>query len=121
MKVRKFSELADRVRADPERAARVDSYKRALLRELSLGELRAARRRTQAELAKKLKTTQPGVSRLEHQADLYVSTLRSYVEALGGKLEIHGVFPDARIPIATFRSLGDRHESSPVRAGLHDA
>jgi hypothetical protein len=49
---------------------------------------------TQVALAKQLNMVQPSVSRLERQADLYVSTLRRYVEALGGRLEIHAVFPD---------------------------
>jgi hypothetical protein len=49
---------------------------------------------TQVALAKKLQMVQPSVSRLERQADLYVSTLRRYVEALGGRLEISAIFPD---------------------------
>jgi transcriptional regulator with XRE-family HTH domain len=59
-----------------------------------LAELRRARDMTQVALAEKLRMAQPSVSRLERQADLYVSTLRRYVEALGGRLEISAVFPD---------------------------
>jgi transcriptional regulator with XRE-family HTH domain len=59
-----------------------------------LADLRQARRMTQMALAKQLNMVQPSVSRLERQADLYVSTLRRYIEALGGRLEIHAVFPD---------------------------
>jgi hypothetical protein len=59
-----------------------------------LHELRGARHMTQVALAKQLNMVQPSVSRLERQADLYVSTLRRYIEALGGRLEIHAIFPD---------------------------
>jgi transcriptional regulator with XRE-family HTH domain len=59
-----------------------------------LSELRQARRMTQVALAERLNMVQPSVSRLERQADLYVSTLRRYIEAVGGRLEIHAVFPD---------------------------
>ncbi len=59
-----------------------------------LSELRHARRMTQVALAERLHMVQPSVSRLERQADLYVSTLRRYIEAIGGRLEIHAVFPD---------------------------
>jgi transcriptional regulator with XRE-family HTH domain len=110
MMAKRFSELANKVRADDARRRRVAAYKKELLTALALADLRHARRMTQAELAKALKTTQSGVSRLEHQADLYLSTLRSYVEALGGRLEIYGAFPDARLPIASF---GDLAASGP--------
>ena len=109
--MRKFKDLKDRVLAERERNARVDAYKAELLSELSLAELRRARQKTQEELAQALETTQSGISRLEHQADLYVSTLRKYVEAVGGRLEIDAVFPDARIPIATFGRLDEEIET----------
>jgi len=113
MRVHRFAELAEKVRSDPERDRRVAAQKEELLREVSLAELRAARRRTQADPARTLKTTQSGVSRLEHQTDLYVSTLRSYVEALGGKLEIYGVFPDVRVPITSFAEVGRTNDGRP--------
>ncbi len=59
-----------------------------------LSELRHVRQMTQVALAERLHMVQPSVSRLERQADLYVSTLRRYIEAIGGRLEIHAVFPD---------------------------
>jgi len=59
-----------------------------------LNELRHARHMTQVALAERLHMAQPSVSRLERQTDLYVSTLRRYIEAIGGRLEIHAVFPD---------------------------
>ena len=61
--------------------------------------MRNARRHSQADLAEALDTDQGNVSRLEQQADMYVSTLRRYLEALGGTLEIVAHFPDRDVRI----------------------
>src|SRR5512144_1197312 len=57
-----------------------------------LGDLRRARQLTQAELSDRLGIAAPSLSKIERQADLYVSTLRRCIEAMGGHLEIHAVF-----------------------------
>lgn len=62
--------------------------------ELSLRDLRKARARTQAAVAKALGIKQEGVSRLEKRSDLMLSTLRGYVEAMGGELHLVAEFPD---------------------------
>jgi Helix-turn-helix domain len=62
--------------------------------EINLRELRRLRKLTQTRLSKKLKIGQEGVSRIEKRTDLYLSTLRSYVEAVGGKLSLIVEFPD---------------------------
>jgi len=67
----------------------------AVARHLSLRELRKARRLSQKAIATKLKTNQAGVSKIEKRADLMLSTLRGYVEAAGGSLELVAHFPDA--------------------------
>lgn len=85
--------------------AKIDEHKRAMERDLTLAELRRARELTQTQLAAALDIKQGGVSRMEHQADLYVSTLRSYVEALGGRLEVTAVFPDSIVVIKDFAEL----------------
>lgn len=71
-------------------------YKRAqeIREEINLRELRRLRKLTQVRLSKKLKIGQEGVSRIEKRTDLYLSTLRSYVEAVGGKLSLIVEFPD---------------------------
>jgi transcriptional regulator with XRE-family HTH domain len=115
MTAKRFAELASSIRADETRRRRVVLHKQELLDELALTELRQARQVTQAELARSLNTTQSAISRLEHQTDLYLSTLRSYVEALGGKLEIYAQFPDARLAIQSFESL-DAHEEAAMSA-----
>jgi transcriptional regulator with XRE-family HTH domain len=67
--------------------------------EMSLRDLRKARERTQVRVAKELGIKQENVSRLEKRADLLISTLSGYVEAMGGKLRLIAEFPD-RPPIA---------------------
>lgn len=62
--------------------------------EMTLRELREARRRSQAELAAELGINQAAVSKLERRADMYLSTLRRLIEAMGGSLEIVARFPD---------------------------
>ena len=64
--------------------------------EMTLQELRKARKRTQVSMAKDLGITQDSVSRLEKRSDLLLSTLRKAVEALGGTLSLVAEFPDRR-------------------------
>lgn len=101
----------------PESETRVNAMKQEMLREMSLAELRRARELTQLRLAETLDVQQSAISRLEKQSDLYLSTLRGYVEAMGGQLEIKAVFPDAEIPINVFRDLDPNppDSASPTR------
>jgi DNA-binding XRE family transcriptional regulator len=78
--------------------------------ELNLREMRRLRKLTQARLSKKLKIGQEGISRIEKRTDLYLSTLRSYVEGVGGKLSLVVEFPD-RAPVI-LAGLGDRDEAT---------
>jgi len=74
----------------------------------ALAELRKARHLTQVQLAKALGISQGEVSRIEHQADLFVSTLRSYVEAAGGDLVLVARFPDTgEVEVETEVVLGE--------------
>jgi DNA-binding XRE family transcriptional regulator len=66
--------------------------------EMTLRELRLARKLTQVRMAKALGITQDSVSRLEKRSDLLLSTLRKTVEALGGNLSLVAEFPD-RAPV----------------------
>jgi DNA-binding XRE family transcriptional regulator len=91
---RPFSELRDKLRADPARAARVDHYKTVIENALALAELRRRRGMTQKQLAEAMRVTQANISRIEHGEDAQLSTIRNYVNALGGRLEIRAVFPD---------------------------
>src|SRR5215208_1016159 len=67
----------------------IDARYRELKDEVeSLSELRKAAGKAQADIAATLKIKQPSVSKIERQTDMYLSTLRSYVEAVGGKLDL---------------------------------
>ena len=94
---KKFSDLAEPVRANPERQSRVDAYREAIDIALQLAAVRRARGLTQEEVAERLHVSQSNVSQLERTQDPFLSTLRDYVAALGGRLEITAVFPDDRI------------------------
>jgi transcriptional regulator with XRE-family HTH domain len=72
---------------------RADLQKKLSDHAKSLGDLRRARQMTQRQLAKVMQVSQAQVSRVENQADLYLSTLRSYIEAMGGELQIRVAFP----------------------------
>ncbi len=85
--------------------------------ELNLREVRRLRKLTQARLSKKLKIGQEGVSRIEKRTDLYLSTLRSYVEGVGGKLSLLVEFPDRAPVILAGLGEGADSESAGKRAG----
>lgn len=68
---------------------------------IQLTALREARGATQQQIADAWDATQANVSQIEHTPDIYVSTLRKYVEALGGTLEIRAVFPDESITLSS--------------------
>ncbi len=73
----------------PERQAAVEARYQELKQEVEgLRELRQIAGKAQLEIAEALNIKQPSVSKIEKQADMYLSTLRSYVEAVGGKLEL---------------------------------
>jgi transcriptional regulator with XRE-family HTH domain len=84
----------------PARKTRVADKAAALETALALHELRKSRALSQEELAGKLAVGQPAVAKLERRSDMYVSNLRRYVEALGGRLEITAHFPDGAVTIA---------------------
>lgn len=92
-----------------QRRERVDAIKRELKAEMPLHDLRRALALTQKELAEKLDVNQPAVSKLEHRDDVYLSSLRSYIEAVGGKLKIVAEFPEGDVAITGFSDI-DRHD-----------
>lgn len=100
-----FGELTKNFK--PERRRRVDEVKRELLAEMPLHELRRARALTQRDMAKMLKVNQPAVSKLEQRADVYLSSLRSYIEAVGGRLKIVAKFPEGEVAITNFSDVGE--------------
>lgn len=99
-KTKNFRDLAAPVYADPDRRARIETEKREILTGLRLGELRNERGLTQVQLADRMGMSQENVSRIERAEDTQLSTIRRYIEALGGNLELHAVFEDRDVPIA---------------------
>jgi len=77
-------------------------------RDLSLTELRRARLMTQDQLAADLHVNQASIAKLERRTDMYLSTPRRFVEAMGGELEIVARFPDQ--PHVRLRGIGELSE-----------
>src|SRR3970040_606730 len=89
----------------PERQARIRKRTQELLAELPLQELRQARALSQEELAEVLGLNQATVSKLERRTDMYLSSLRRFVEAMGGELEITANFPEGKVRIQLVEDL----------------
>jgi DNA-directed RNA polymerase specialized sigma subunit len=84
-------------------AARTDEL---ITEEMTLAKLREARLRSQVQIAEKLGIKQAAVSRLERRTDMYLSTLRELISAMGGTLKITAEFPDRPpVRITQFRAL----------------
>jgi hypothetical protein len=95
-----FREL--RKKMSPERQARAKARTEEMLAELALQELRQALNLTQEEVAAAMQMNQGAVSKMEHQSDIYVSTLRKFVSAMGGQLKLVASFPDREVVISQF-------------------
>lgn len=99
----------------PERQKQIEARTAELIKEqMTLRELRLARKLTQVRMAKALGITQDSVSRLEKRTDLLLSTLRKTVHAMGGKLSLVAEFPDR--PPVTLSGIAE-DEPAPKRAG----
>jgi predicted transcriptional regulator len=60
---------------------------------------------SQKVLAENLRVQQPAIAKIERRTDMYISTLRSHIEAMGGELEITARFPDGSVKITNFSQL----------------
>jgi transcriptional regulator with XRE-family HTH domain len=79
---------------------------------MQLHRLREARNLTQTSLAQVLNVNQGAVSKLERRTDMYVSTLRSYLKAMGAELQIKAIFPDGEVIIEQFEDLASGRDDS---------
>ena len=86
-----------RAKMRPESQVRANERANAMLDEMPLHELRQARGLSQKMLAEMLRIQQPAVAKLEKRTDMYLSTLRSHIEAMGGELEVVARFPDGAV------------------------
>ena len=106
---KKFSEL--RSLMTPEAQARATTQAAVMRAEMPLQEIRQARGLSQKMLAEVLKVNQPAIAKMEKRADVYISTLRSHIEAMGGELEIIARFPEGSVKITNFSGLGEHPTS----------
>jgi transcriptional regulator with XRE-family HTH domain len=106
----------DHIIADlpPARRAKVQGRARELLgEEMALQQLRKAHRLTQEQMARALHVGQDSISKLESRSDLLISTLRSYVEAMGGALKIVVEFKSGSVVIPDLSSTAPAARSKP--------
>lgn len=100
---RKFSALRDSM--PPAAQARASAKAQRMLAEMPLHELRQARGLSQKMLADVLQVQQPSIAKMEKRTDMYLSTLRSHIQAMGGELDIIARFPDGVVKINNFAEL----------------
>jgi DNA-binding XRE family transcriptional regulator len=80
---------------------------------MTLHQLREARSLTQVNLAKVLQINQGAVSKMEKRADMYVSTLRNFIQAMGGQLQVRAIFPEGEVEIDQFENVAET-QGAPV-------
>ncbi len=107
---RPFKNLRDRMPAS--RQARIAARTDELLASLPLHAIRQARKLSQEELAARLHVNQAAVSKVEHRTDLYISTLRKHIEAMGGTLIMQADFPEGRYQLETLGKIAAEQADS---------
>ena len=115
---RKFSDL--RARMSPESQERARSKARTLLKSGPLQDLRQARGLSQKDLATALHVQQPTIARIEKRTDMYISTLLSHIEAMGGELEVIARFPEGTVRILNFAELGEEKSNRARKDSVED-
>lgn len=103
---KKFSVLRNRM--SPAAHAQSDIVFRQLMAQMPLHELRKARDLSPVKLAEVLQVNQAAISKIEHRTDMYISTLREYIRAMGGDLQIVAKFPEGEVHITNFSDAVDR-------------
>jgi len=111
---RNFREL--QAKMDPASVADNRHHVQEELRRMALEELRCAKQATQSDMAELLAVPQSSISRIEQRTDMYLSTLRNYVHAMGGVLQIQAVFPDGGTVL--INRFGD-YEDQPYVIRVH--
>lgn len=106
--VKKFRDLRKAMSPEAQASSHAKAIK--MMADLPLAELRQARHYSQQQLAAELDVRQPAVAKLEKKADMYISTLRRFIEAMGGELEIRAHFPEGDVKINQFEDLEDKHQ-----------
>jgi DNA-binding transcriptional regulator YiaG len=84
------------------------------LAEMELAELRETLQVSEEELAKKLKVTQAAISRLERRPNLLLESIANYIQALGGRLELHAVLPNRTVRLTHLLAATERKGAAPA-------
>lgn len=103
---KKFGELLAKMPKERQQAIRRKTD--AFLKEMALSDLRRAFDLSQTKLAERLSIKQPSIANMEKRTDMYISTLRSLIEGMGGQLDIIAKFPNGDVRIKNF-SVSERH------------
>jgi transcriptional regulator with XRE-family HTH domain len=98
----------------PEQEAEIERRIDEGTRVMTLYQVREARNLTQVSLAKVLEINQGAVSRMEKRADMYVSTLRNFIQAMGGRLQVKAIFPEGEVEIEQFGAVAEPLPDSQV-------
>ena len=85
--------------------ARSEDKANQMIREMALDELRGALDLTQEHLAELLHVNQAAISKVERRSDMYISTLRKIIEAMGGQLDIRAILPNGIVRINQFEEV----------------
>lgn len=105
---KKFRDLRKAMSPEAQELAKAKTME--IMNDLPLAELRQARFYSQEQLAEVLEVKQPAVAKLEKKTDMYISSLRRFIEAMGGELEIKAHFPEGDIRINQFQDLADKQQ-----------
>ena len=98
-----FKEL--QAKMSPAARSRSEAKAERMIREMALDELRTALDLTQEQLAEVLHVRQAAISKVERRSDMFISTLRKIIEAMGGELEIRAILPGGVVRINQFGEL----------------
>ena len=99
----------------PEARDRAQAKAEGMIKEMALDELRAALDLTQEQLAGVLRVKQAAISKVERRSDMFISTLRKIIEAMGGELEIRAILPDGVVRINQFAEVRKPRASRAMR------
>jgi transcriptional regulator with XRE-family HTH domain len=105
---KKFKTLREKM--SPEAQKRAKEGTALMLKGMPLSELRKARALSQETLSQTMDVKQPEISKLEKRTDAYISTLRRYIEAMGGSLKITAQFPEGNVEITQFKDIDVEEE-----------
>jgi hypothetical protein len=109
---KKFSELVAKM--PPEAQAEAKLKTQQMLSDMPLCGVRLAQHFSQQTLAKAMCSSQSEVSKIENRTDLYISTLRSYIEAMGGHLSIIASFQSGSYEITQFSANAEEPTEMPL-------